>query len=77
MDDLRTLGDLWNIQIILYRLAKEVLYASGDPRGLGPLLSHLGGPQPQRHSGIGRIVFSTAEEIGQGLALEQVQLHQA
>ena len=41
------------------------------------LLSHLGGPQAQRHLGIGRIVFSTAEEIGQGLALEQAQLHQA
>ena len=41
------------------------------------LLSHLRGPQPQWHLGIGWIVFPTAEEIGQGSALEQVQLHQA
>jgi hypothetical protein len=48
-----------------------------SPIGSGSLLSHLGGPQPQRHLGIGRIVFSTAEEIGQGFALEQAQLHEA
>ena len=47
------------------------------PGWLWPLLSHLGGPQSQRHLGAGRIVFSTAEKIGQGSALEQVQLHQA
>jgi hypothetical protein len=41
------------------------------------LLSHLGGPQPQKHRGVGRILFATAEEIGQGFALEQAQLHQA
>ena len=45
--------------------------------GAQSLLSHLRGPQSQRHLGIGRIVFSTAEKIGQESALEQVQLHQA
>ncbi len=35
------------------------------------LLSHLGGPQTQRHLGIGRLLFSTAKEIGQGFALKQ------
>ena len=48
-----------------------------DRNWLKALLSHVGGPQPQRHLGMGRIVFSTAEEIGQGFALEQAQLHQA
>ncbi len=40
-----------------------------DPKAL---LSHLGGPQPQRHLGIGWVLFPATEEIGQGLALEQV-----
>jgi hypothetical protein len=43
----------------------------------GALLSHLGGPQPQRYLGVGRILFATVEEIGQGFALEQAQLDQA
>jgi phosphate:Na+ symporter len=42
--------------------------------GFPALLSHLGGPQPQRHLGIGWILFSTAKEIGQGFALKQAQL---
>ena len=50
---------------------------AGRPVGVGSLLSHLGGPQPQGHLGIGRILFSTVKEIGQGFALEHVQLHQA
>ena len=41
------------------------------------LLSHLGGPQPQRHLRVRWVVFTTAQEIGQGLALEHVQWHQA
>jgi hypothetical protein len=47
------------------------------PDLVGALLSHLGGPQPQRHLGIGWILFSTAKEIGQGFALKQAQLRQA
>ena len=34
-----------------------------------PRLSHLVGSRPQRHLGIGRILFAIAEEIGQGFAL--------
>ncbi|WP_373026214.1 choice-of-anchor D domain-containing protein, partial [Thioalkalivibrio sp.] len=38
---------------------------SDDPN---TLLSHLRGSQPQGHLGIGRILFPTAQEIGQGSA---------
>lgn len=43
---------------------------------MGPLRSHLGGPQPQGCLGIGWILFPTAEYIDQGAAMERVQLHQ-
>jgi hypothetical protein len=35
------------------------------------LLSHLGGPQAQRHLGIWGVLFLAAEASGKGIALEQ------
>jgi putative transposase len=65
------------VRRLMRRMGLHAVYRRPRTTIPDPLLSHLGGPQPQRHLGIGWILFSTAKEIGQGFALKQAQLHQA